>query len=148
MQQHKRAQYLTHLSLPPYSIFPAELASILLLAFSPFELVTVLSQCLRSERPYLSINCTVLTFLHEYHVIYSVWYYPRFHVIAVGLGTYYAWIRGHCCTVHAMKAYRKNGGKDPLILILHTAGRRVFNFMSPPLSSLSFNRKRCQAPTE
>jgi hypothetical protein len=27
--------------------------------------------------------------LHEYHVIYSVLYYPRFHTTAVGLGTYY-----------------------------------------------------------
>jgi hypothetical protein len=34
--------------------------------------------------------------LHEYHVIYSVQYYPRLHIIAVGLGTYYPWIRGHC----------------------------------------------------
>jgi len=32
--------------------------------------------------------------LHEYHVIYSVRYYPRFHVTAVGLGTYYPRIRG------------------------------------------------------
>ena len=35
--------------------------------------------------------------LHEYHVIYSVRYYPRFHVTAVGLGTYYPWIRGSAC---------------------------------------------------
>jgi hypothetical protein len=35
--------------------------------------------------------------LHEYHVIYSVRYYPRFYVPAVGLGTYYPWIRGHYC---------------------------------------------------
>jgi hypothetical protein len=27
--------------------------------------------------------------LHEYHVIYSIQYYLRFHVTAVGLGTYY-----------------------------------------------------------
>jgi hypothetical protein len=32
--------------------------------------------------------------LHEYHVIYSVRYYPRFHVTAVCIGTYYQWIRG------------------------------------------------------
>jgi hypothetical protein len=37
--------------------------------------------------------------LHEYHVIYSVQYHPRFHVTAVGLGTYYPWIRGHYCTL-------------------------------------------------
>jgi hypothetical protein len=35
--------------------------------------------------------------LHEYHVIYSVRHYPRFHITAVGLGTYYPWIRGHIC---------------------------------------------------
>jgi hypothetical protein len=28
------------------------------------------------------------------YILYSVWYYPRFHVTAVGLGTYYQWIRG------------------------------------------------------
>jgi len=32
-----------------------------------------------------------------YHVIYIVWYYPRFHVTAVGLGTYYRRIRGSAC---------------------------------------------------
>jgi hypothetical protein len=36
--------------------------------------------------------------LHEYHVIYSVRYYLRFHIAAVGLGTYYLWIRGHYST--------------------------------------------------
>jgi hypothetical protein len=35
--------------------------------------------------------------LHEYHVIYSVRYYPRFHITAVGLATYYPWILGHYC---------------------------------------------------
>ena len=35
--------------------------------------------------------------LHEYHVTYSVRYYPRFHVTAVGLGTYHPWIRGNAC---------------------------------------------------
>jgi len=33
-----------------------------------------------------------------YHVINNVWYYPRFYVTAVGLGTYYPWIRGSACT--------------------------------------------------
>jgi hypothetical protein len=42
--------------------------------------------------------------LHEYHVIYSVRYYPRFHVTAVGLGTYYPWIRGHTCTPNNLSA--------------------------------------------
>jgi hypothetical protein len=33
-------------------------------------------------------------FLHKYHIIHSIHYYPRLHVTAVGLGTYYPWIRG------------------------------------------------------
>jgi hypothetical protein len=37
--------------------------------------------------------------LHEYHVIYSVRYYLRFQVTAVGVGTYYLWIRGHYCNI-------------------------------------------------
>jgi hypothetical protein len=41
---------------PPYSHFHAELASILLLAFSLFTLVAALSHCLCSESPYLSIK--------------------------------------------------------------------------------------------
>jgi hypothetical protein len=36
--------------------------------------------------------------LHEYHVVYSVQYYPRFHVTAVGLGMYDPCIRGYYCT--------------------------------------------------
>jgi hypothetical protein len=36
-------------------------------------------------------------YVTEYHVIYSVRYYPRFHVTAVGLGTYYPCIRGYTC---------------------------------------------------
>jgi len=31
--------------------------------------------------------------LHEYHVTYSVRYYPRFHVTAAGLETYYPRIK-------------------------------------------------------
>jgi hypothetical protein len=48
----------------------------------------------------LFINKTLpyLCLLHAYHVIYSVRYYPRFHVTVVGLGTYYPRIRGHYCT--------------------------------------------------
>jgi hypothetical protein len=34
--------------------------------------------------------------LNEYHVIYSVRYYLWFDVTAVGLGTFYPCIRGHC----------------------------------------------------
>jgi len=43
--------------------------------------------------------------LHEYHVIsrytiysvYSVQYYPRFHVTAVCFGTYYPWTQRSTC---------------------------------------------------
>ena len=46
----KRAQYLTRLPLSPYPRFPANLPPfVLLLAFSLFELVAALSQCLCSE---------------------------------------------------------------------------------------------------
>jgi len=41
--------------------------------------------------------------LHEYHVIYSVRYYPLFHVTAVVLGTYYLRIRWSACTDCAPK---------------------------------------------
>jgi hypothetical protein len=44
--------------------------------------------------------------LHEHHIIYSFQYYPRFHVRAVGLRTYYSWIRGHYCTVHQRSVRR------------------------------------------
>jgi hypothetical protein len=29
--------------------------------------------------------------------MYSVWYYLRFHVTTVGLGTYYPWMQGSAC---------------------------------------------------
>jgi hypothetical protein len=47
--------------------------------------------------------------LHEYHVIYSVRYYPRFHLTVVGLGTYYPWIRGLICILKALVWKPKNG---------------------------------------
>jgi hypothetical protein len=34
------------------------------------------------------------------HYIYSVQYYPQFHITAVGLGTYYLRIQGHYCTAN------------------------------------------------
>jgi hypothetical protein len=62
LQQPKCAQYLTHLPLPPYSNFPAELASILLLAFS---------QCLCSASPYLSIKLYLIYELYR-NTVFSV----------------------------------------------------------------------------
>jgi hypothetical protein len=44
-----------------------------------------------------NVSIKLYRMLHEYHVKYSVRYYPRFHITAVGLGTYYPWIRGHYC---------------------------------------------------
>jgi hypothetical protein len=38
--------------------------------------------------------------LHEYHVIYSIWYYLRFHVTVVGLGMYYPWTHGGTNVLH------------------------------------------------
>jgi hypothetical protein len=43
--------------------------------------------------------------LHEYHVIHSIRYYPRFHITAVGVGTYYPLIRGHYCSLFANAAH-------------------------------------------
>jgi hypothetical protein len=34
--------------------------------------------------------------------MYSVRYYLQLHVTAVGLGTYYSWIRGHYCTLNLL----------------------------------------------
>jgi hypothetical protein len=50
---------------PPYSRFPTERVSILLLAFSLFALVTAISQCLCSKSSYLSIK------LYRIYVCYT-----------------------------------------------------------------------------
>jgi hypothetical protein len=42
------------------------------------------------------LNFTVFLYVTRISY-YSVRYYPRFHVTAVGLGTYYPWKRGHYC---------------------------------------------------
>jgi hypothetical protein len=55
-----------------------------------------LRACKGLSRPVMGL--LTLCMLHEYNVMYSVQCYPRFHIIAVGLGTYYLWIRGHHCT--------------------------------------------------
>jgi hypothetical protein len=53
------------------------------------------------------INKTLLhlCLLQGYYVIhvYSFRYYPWFHVTAIGLGTYYPWIRWHTCILWAKK---------------------------------------------
>jgi hypothetical protein len=49
--------------------------------------------------------------LHEYHVMYSVPYYPRFDVTAVGHGTYYPWIWEQYCTLVSTEVIRRNGPK-------------------------------------
>jgi len=43
--------------------------------------------------------------LHDYHVIYSVRYYPRFHVTGAGLWTFHPWIRRSAST-----EFRDNAG--------------------------------------
>jgi hypothetical protein len=104
VSQPKHTQYLIHLPLPLYSHFPAELASILLLAFLLFALVATLSQCLCSESPYLSIKliCIYICFTN---VMLYIAYYPQFHATTIGLGMYYPWIWGHYSTFGAMKQY-------------------------------------------
>jgi hypothetical protein len=95
--QLKRARYLTHLPLPLYSHFPAELASIMHLPFSLFTSVATLSHCLCSESPYLSVKLyrIYVCYTNITLFIYSVQYYPLFHVTDVVLGTYYLRIWGH-----------------------------------------------------
>jgi hypothetical protein len=41
--------------------------------------------------------------LEEHHVISSVRDFPRFHVTALGLGTYYPRTWGHCCILFIMR---------------------------------------------
>jgi hypothetical protein len=69
---------MTHIPLSPYPRFLAELASILLLAFSLFALFAELSQCLCSESPYLSIK------LYRTYVCYTnITLYIAFGIIRV-----------------------------------------------------------------
>jgi hypothetical protein len=70
---------LAHLPLPPYSRFPSERVSILLLAFLLFALVAALSQCLFSETPSLSIK------LYRIYVCYTnITLYVAFGIIRFG----------------------------------------------------------------
>ena len=45
-----------------------------------------------------------------YHVIYSVWYYPRFHITAAVLGTYYPRIRGSAC-IYIYRVFQEERAK-------------------------------------
>jgi len=56
-----------------------------------------------------------------YHTIYSVRYYPRFHVTAVGLGTYYPRIRGSACIYVEIYGPHK---APVMILSLHTPDKK------------------------
>ena len=55
----------------------------------------------------INVQCSVqytllllyLCVLHKYHIIYSIRYYPQFHITAVGLGTYCLQVRGSACTL-------------------------------------------------
>jgi hypothetical protein len=79
-------------SFAPVITLPRTTCSILLLAFSFFALVAALSQCLYSETPYLSTKLYRINVYYTNITLYSVRYYPRFHVTAVGFGTYYPWV--------------------------------------------------------
>jgi hypothetical protein len=59
------------------------------------------------QQQHNSTATSILTTKHGYHslnaqrlserTVYSVRYYPRFHITAVGFGTYYSRKRGHAC---------------------------------------------------
>jgi len=65
------------------------------------------------------------------HVIYSVRYYSRFHVNAVGLGTYYPRIRGSACIYIEIYGLHKAAA---MILSLYTPDKNVSNFSLLPFS--------------
>ena len=74
----KRAPLLLHFIITLFNVGNVLLCVIYQLNFTVFM--------------YVNTNITL------YHVIYSFRYYLRFHVTAVGLGTYYPWIRRSACT--------------------------------------------------
>ena len=49
---------------------------------------------------FIKLHCIYMCYTNImlYDVIYSVWYYLRFQVTAVGLETYYPWIWWSACT--------------------------------------------------
>jgi hypothetical protein len=97
IHQPKRTQYLTHVPLPLYSRFPAELISILLLA-SLFTLVATILQCLCSEGPYLSakLSCIYVCYMSiTLYIVFSM--ICGCTVTTVGHGMYYLWKQGHTC---------------------------------------------------
>jgi hypothetical protein len=57
----------------------------------------------------------------EYHVIHSFWYYLRFHVTAVGLGTYCIWRGGHCCSWPVFKYKRSIPSNKTIQWLQHCA---------------------------
>jgi hypothetical protein len=62
--------------------------------------------------------------LHEYHVVYSVRYYPRFNITAVGLGMYYQWIRGHYY-IYVMSHFRRSAFVEACLCILSKSAKSV-----------------------
>jgi len=58
--------------------------------------------------------------IHDYHVMYSVRYYPRLHVTAVGLGTYYPRIWWSACVWHRLRVM---GFFEPVELVVLCSGR-------------------------
>ena len=84
VQYTKRTIYRTvHIIITLFNVCNVLLYVIYQLNFTVFMYVTRISR-------YITL-C---------HVIFSVRYYPRFHVTAVGLGTYYPWIWGSACILY------------------------------------------------
>jgi hypothetical protein len=61
---------------------------------------------------YFTLLYFTLRILHVYNVMYGVRYYLWFHITAVGLGTYYPWIRGQYCNCLLYMFSRPNKRKE------------------------------------
>jgi len=50
----------------------------------------------------IQLYCIYVSYMNItlYHVMYSIGYYPQFHVTVLGLGTYYPWIRRSACILN------------------------------------------------
>jgi hypothetical protein len=56
--------------------------------------------------------------LDEHHVIYSFRYYLRFHLTALGLGTYYPWVREHTCISPVDKTRNRRTNHETCLRVL------------------------------
>jgi hypothetical protein len=82
--------------------------------------------------------------LHEYHVIYTIPYYPSFHITTVDLGIFYPWILGHYCNY--ITVYTACIHNSTFILYIHSIRYKVNNtIISPILYLVPHNWKYSQS---